>query len=153
MKRLALLLALCAAPALAEAPSVTDRAALAALADAADAAWNEKDAGRVAAAYTADGSLRMSGGAVVEGQDAIRATFESNFAARQGTMRHITQVDRVELIEPDLAFTDAGVRVEQQQPDGSWKLMRTFRNVSVAKREGGAWRLKSVRAFLVPNPS
>jgi hypothetical protein len=43
--------------------------------------------------------------------------------------------------------------VEQQQADGSWKLMRTFRNVSLARREGNGWKLQSVRAFLVPNPS
>jgi hypothetical protein len=48
---------------------------------------------------------------------------------------------------------EGGVRVEQLQADGSWKLMRTFRNVSVSRREGNAWKLASVRAFLVPNPS
>ncbi|NNM76019.1 SgcJ/EcaC family oxidoreductase [Sphingomonas sp. ID1715] len=153
MKPLALLLALCAAPASAQPPSAADQAALNALADTADAAWNDKDAARMAEAYVADGSLRMAGGTVVEGKDAIRATFVRNFAARQGTMRHITQVDRAEMIAADLAFTEAGVRVEQQQPDGGWKLMRTFRNISVARRDGGAWKLRSVRAFLVPNPN
>jgi uncharacterized protein (TIGR02246 family) len=153
MKPLLLALALFAGPALAEPASPADMAALQALANAADSAWNEKNAARMAEAYAEDGTLRMSGGAVLEGRAAIRTTFDRNFAARQGTMRHVTAVDRAELIAPDLAFTDAGVRVEQQQPDGSWTLMRSFRNVSVARREGGTWKLQSVRAFLVPNPS
>jgi uncharacterized protein (TIGR02246 family) len=153
MKSLTFALALLAAPALAQPVSPADDAALKALAHEADVAWNEKDAARMAAVYAEGASLRLSGGAAIESRDAIRATFERNFAARQGTMRHITQVDRAELIAPDLALSDAGVRVEQQQADGSWKLMRTFRNVSLARREGNGWKLQFVRAFLVPNPS
>lgn len=153
MKHLILALALLAAPALAQQPSPADRAALDALAAEADAAWNEKNAARIAAVYTEGASLRLSGGAAIEGREAIRSNFDRNFAARHGTMRHITQVDRAELIGPHLALSDAGVRVEQLQADGSWKLMRTFRNVSLARREGKTWKLHLVRAFVVPNPS
>jgi uncharacterized protein (TIGR02246 family) len=144
---------LASAPALAQPVGPADQAALQALADEADAAWNLKDAARMAAAYTDNASLRLAAGPAIAGREAIRTVFTRNFAARQGTMRHVTSVDRAELIEPNLAFTDAGVRVEQQQPDGSWTLMRSFRNVSVARREAGAWKLQSVRAFLIPNPS
>jgi uncharacterized protein (TIGR02246 family) len=147
------LLALCAAPALAQPPGPADQAALLALAAEADAAWNEKDADRMAAAYVERGSLRLAGGAAIEGREAIRAQFQRNFAARQGMMRHVTTVDRTELIEPDLALSDAAVRVEQHQPGGGWKTLRTFRNVSLVRRAGRGWRIVSVRAFPTPNPS
>ena len=153
MKAFSLALALLAAPAVAEPPSAADQAQLAALAAEADSAWNEKDADRMAAAYTPGATLGLGGGKPIDGRDAVRSTFQRNFAARQGTMRHLTTVERTELIAPDLAMSDAAVRVEQQQPDGSWTLMRSFRNVSLARREAGAWKLHSVRAFLVPNPS
>lgn len=153
MKTPFLALSLLAAPVLAEPPNPLDETALIALAAEADIAWNEKDAERMAAAYVSDASLRMAGGVAIDGQNAIRANFERNFAARQGVMRHITSVDRIELIQPGLALTDGGVRVEQRQPDGGWKLIRSFRNVGLAVRTAAGWRLKSVRAFLTPNPS
>jgi len=153
MKPLIFTLALLAAPALAKPATPSDQAGLKALAEAADAAWNAKDAARMATLYTPDASLRMAGGQPIEGRTAIQSQFDRNFAARQGEFRHVTEMDRAELVDPNLAFTDAGVRVEQKQADGSWKLMRSFRNVTVARREGSSWKLQSVRAFLAPNPN
>ena len=149
MKHIILAAALLAAPALAEVPSPAEQAALKALAAAADAAWNAKDVERMTAAYTDNGSLRLGGTPAIEGREAIRAQFRSAFAARQGTLRHITSVDRAELIRPDLALSDAGVRIEQQQADGSWTLVRAFRNVSIAAKGPQGWRLQTVRAFPV----
>ena len=152
MKRLTVAIALFAAPAsaLAQPPGPADQAALAALAGEADAAWNAKDAARMAAAYAEDGDLRLGDGPAIEGRNNIAAQFRSAFAARQATMRHVTTVDHADLIGPDLAVSDAGVRVEQRQADGSWTLVRAFRNVSVAVRERDGWRLRTVRAFPLP---
>lgn len=144
---------LAAAPAFAQAPPAADQAALTALAAEADAAWNVKDADRMAANYADTGTLRLSGGQAIVGREAIRTVFKSNFAARQGVLRHITTIDRAELVDPDLALSDAAVRIEQQGADGQWKLVRSFRNVTLARREAGQWKLAAVRAIMVPNPS
>ena len=150
MKAFILAATLLAAPALAQPPSPGEEAALNALAAEADAAWNAGDAARMTAAYADNGSLRLGSGPAIEGQAAIRAQFDTAFAARRGTMRHVTSVDRIEMVRPDLAVSDAAVRIEQQQADGSWRPVRAFRNVSIAARGPRGWRLQTVRAVPVP---
>ena len=140
-----------AAPATAAAPAEPDMAALGQLAAAADQAWDAADADRMAAAYDAGGTLKLAGGSEIRGREAIRAYFRENFARRTGTLRHVTTVEAADLIRPDLALSDATVRVERQRPDGSWELMRSFRNLSLAVRGPGGWRLRAVRAQPVAN--
>lgn len=140
-----------AAPAAAEAPAGLDMAALKALADAADSAWNDKDADRMAAAYDARGTLRLADGGEINGREAIRAFFRDNFARRREVFRHVTEIEAADLIRPDLALSDATVRVERQRPDGGWETVRRFRNLSLAVRGPDGWRLRAVRAQPVAN--
>ena len=125
-----------------------DRAALERLAAANDAAWNAKDVAAMAGQYTAHGSVRVSPASpTVEGSAAVSNFFGQAFGRRQGRFRHITTLDHLDEIAPGMAMADAAVRVEQQQPDGSWVLVRSFRNVSLVIREGGQWKLRAVRAI------
>jgi ketosteroid isomerase-like protein len=135
-------------PALASPPGDADRMALQQLAAANDAAWGAKDVATISTQYVADGSVRVAPQApVIYGREQVIEFFDRAFARRQGTHRHITVLDNIELISPDMALADAGVRVERRDPDGNWTLVRTFRSVSLAVREGGIWRLRSVRAI------
>lgn len=137
-----------AKPALALPVSDADRKALERLAAANDAAWNAKDVTTMAGQYATDGSVRVSPQApVINGRSAITKFFGEAFGRRQGVHRHITTLDHVEQIAPNEALADASVRVERQDADGSWSLVRTFRNVSLVVREGGSWKLHSVRAI------
>jgi uncharacterized protein (TIGR02246 family) len=137
-----------AAPAIAGPPTEADAVALRALAADADEAWNAADAERMSGYYAGDATLQVTGrGEQFIGRDAIRAFMAQAFAARAGVFRHVTEVRRMDAVSPDLVFTDADVRVEQRQADGSWKLARTFGNVSIAAREGQGWRLRAVRAW------
>lgn len=137
-----------AEPALAAIPTDADRLALERLAAANDAAWGAKDVATISGQYAADGSVRVSPQAqVVYGREPVTKFFDGAFARREGTHRHITALDNIELVTPDMALADAGVRVERQEADGSWTLVRTFRSISLAVREGGSWKLRSVRAI------
>jgi ketosteroid isomerase-like protein len=128
--------------------SGADRRALEGLAAANDAAWNAKDVPAMAGQYTADGSVRVSPQLpVVAGNGPVSKFFGEAFARRQGVFRHITTLDHVEAVAPDMALADAGVRVEKQEADGSWSLVRSFRNISLVVRENGQWKLRSVRAI------
>ena len=139
---------LVATPALAAPPSDADAAALRSLAGAADEAWNTADAERMSSYYSEDATLQVTGrGEQFVGRGAIRSFMAQSFAARPGVFRHVTEIRRMDAVAPDLVFSDADVRVEQQQADGSWKLVRSFGNVSVAAREGRGWRLRAVRAW------
>ena len=153
MRTLLILLSLAASPALALEPGAADAAALGALAAAADADWNEKDVAGMAAHYTPDASLGVGGAAApVVGAPAIEALFVSGFAGRQATERHITRVERMEMITPDLALTEGGVTVERQEGD-AWRPVRRFRTLALAARTEGGWKLRMVRSTLLPSPA
>ncbi|WP_293350156.1 SgcJ/EcaC family oxidoreductase [Phenylobacterium sp.] len=139
-----------AGAAMAAPPSPADVKALRALGDAADAAWDARDADRMASYYAADASLLVGGGGPVQlGRDDIRAYFTRAFAQRVGTMRHVSEFRGQDMLGPDLVLTDLWVRVEERQPDGTWKEVRRFNNISLAVREDGAWKMKAVRAYPV----
>ena len=153
MTRLVLLLgATCIAfasqPSLAAPVGDGDRVALERLAADNDAAWGAKDVATMSGQYTSDGTVRVSPQSpVIAGKASVSQFFAQAFARRQGVHRHITSLDHIEMIAPDMALADASVRVERQEQDGSWSLVRTFRNLTVAVREAGSWKLRSVRAI------
>jgi ketosteroid isomerase-like protein len=125
-----------------------DRKALEKLAAANDAAWNAKDVSTMSGQYADDGTVRVSPASpVIAGKGPVAIFFGEAFGRRQGTYRHITSLDHIEAVAPDMALADASVRVEQQQADGSWSLVRNFRNISLVVREGGEWKLRAVRAI------
>ena len=130
-------------------PSAADEAALRALGAAADAAWNAKDAAAMAGHYARDADMLVGAadGQVQRGRAAVQAYYARSFGARQGVMRHVSEIRNLDMLAPDLALSDVAVRVEARQPDGTWKLMRRFNNVSISVREDGAWKLKAVRAY------
>lgn len=134
----------------AAAPDPADEAALRKLAASADDAWDLKDADLMAGYYASDATLIVGGmQAPQQGRAAIQAYFRQAFAQRTGVMRHISEFRSMEMVGPDLAVTDLSVRVEAQQPDGSWKEVRRFYNLSMAKHEGDGWKLRAVRAYPV----
>jgi uncharacterized protein (TIGR02246 family) len=127
-----------------------DRAALQALAHAADAAWDKRDVDAMMKNYAADATLRLGGmDAPVQGLPKLRAFFTQGFAARTGELRHVTMIDHVELSGPDLALADGQVLIQRRGSDGSWSTIREFANMSVAVREGGQWKLSAVRGYPV----
>lgn len=151
--RLPLLAALtwaAATAALAAAPNPADDKALRALGAAADAAWDARDAARMATYYSPDASLVVGGaGAEQQGRAEVEAYFQRAFARREGVMRHVSEFRGLQMLGADLALSDILVRVEARQPDGTWKQVRTFNNVSLATREADGWKLRAVRAYPV----
>lgn len=141
-------IAFAGAPAVAAPLGDSDKTALEQLAATNDAAWGSKDVATMSGQYASDGTVRVSPQApVISGKASVAKFFSEAFARREGVHRHITNLDHIELLTPDMALADASVRVERQLPDGSWSLVRTFRNLSVAVREAGGWKLRSVRAI------
>ncbi len=127
-----------------------DERALRALAASVDAAWDRKDINLMAGSYSEDATLLVGGTSSLQlGQPAVQAYFQKSFAQRAGEMRHVSEFRNIDMLGPDLAVTDIRVRVEAEQPDGSWKEVRRFDNLSMAVRENGAWKLRVVRAYPV----
>lgn len=134
--------------ALAAPPSRMDDVALRALGAAADEAWDAKDADRMATYYADDATLLVGGaGGEQLGRAQVRAYFQRAFASRSGDLRHVSEIRCLQMLGPDMALTDVWVRVEARQPDGAWKPLRYFNNVSLAVREADGWKLRAVRAY------
>lgn len=148
---LAVLAVAYAAPSLATPPSADDRAALVAVAAAADARWNAADAIGLADAFTDDATLVLYPNARASGRDAIRDYFARAFERRPAKLRHVTTLGEITMLTPDVALADGHVRLERQQDDGSWVLVRYFVNHNVAVREAAGWKLDAVRAHVKPD--
>ena len=137
-----------AVPASAASVPAADAAALEQLKNANDAAWNRKDVATIAGQYVEDASVRVAPGAeLVSGRDAITRFFTQSFARRDGEFRHITTLAHLEPLDASTVLGEGDVRLEKQAPDGSWTLVRRFRSISVVVRDGGKWKLRSVRAI------
>lgn len=134
-------------------PSPGDHEALTQLAQANDMAWDASDHATIATQYAEDGTLRVgSGSGVLIGRERIRAFFKHNFEQRAPGLRHVTKLEHIEMLTPDLALADAYVSVDKVTPEKGSVQVRAFRNSSVAVRENGVWRLLSVRADPVALP-
>jgi uncharacterized protein (TIGR02246 family) len=137
--------------AIAAPPNDSDRRQLEQLAHDADTVWDRGDAATLAGLYTGDATLVMAPRERVDGRDAIRAYFEQSFLKRPSQLRHVTAVQRIEMLAPDVAFVDTDVRLERRQDDGSWPTIRRFTNYTVAVRDGDEWRIKEVRTHVKPD--
>lgn len=127
-------------------PGAADRAALERLAAANDSAWTAKDWSAITGQYVESGTLRVAPTAPIQiGRPAIERFFKASFERRPAGFRHVTRIDHIELVAPDIAVADGHVRVERSGPDG-WTLVREFANSSLVVRQGGRWKLHSVRA-------
>lgn len=130
-------------------PSPEDNSALRTLAASVDKAWDLKDPDLMASYYSDEATLLVGGATPLRaGRPAVQAYFQQAFAQRPGVMRHVGEIRSVDMLGPDLAVTDLQIRVEAQQPDGSWKELRRFDNLSLVTREAGVWKMRVVRAFL-----
>ena len=125
-----------------------DRAILEQLKATNDAAWTAKDVATIRSQYVRDATIRTSpDGQLVAGDRAIETFFAGNFARRQGELRHVTTLAHLEPLDEDSVLSEGDVRVEKRESNGSWSLVRRFRTISVAVRDGSGWKLRSVRAI------
>ena len=143
--------ALSVAPSYAAPATVASRRELQGAAAAMDAAWDRKDLTAWTTLFDQDAIIQAGPNAVIEGQAAIRAFFGRDFKNRRGTMRHVSEPRRIDMVRPDLALMDKVVRLEQQDADGRWTVLRTFSNSTLLTQVRGVWKVRSVRAHLIPN--
>jgi uncharacterized protein (TIGR02246 family) len=124
-----------------------DRMALRQLAEQMDQAWTAADADANAELFAADATARFGEDPLGSGRKAIRDQFAAFFKDRPARLRHVTNIERTELLSSNLALWDAEVRVERRQATGNWETLTRIRNVTVAVRQAEGWRIQTVRAF------
>ncbi len=151
IKKLAIIFVLTfCAPTLAAEPQTAERLAQEQLARKVDEAWTAGDVDANAALFTADATGRLGDDPLGEGREALRAQFRSFFKDRPAGLRHVTNIERIDQLTPDLAMWDAKVSIERLQPSGSWSVANGFQSVVVTVREPSGWRIRTIRGFPVP---
>ena len=134
-------------------PSDTDRVALEKLAADLDVVWDKGDPEAVSALYAADGSLRMDSRPVVQGRAAVRRYFVETIGRRPAGARHVTRVENIDMLTPDLALVDTRASIERDGAQGGREVLAEFHNQTLALREADAWRFRAVRAQRMAAPS
>ena len=128
-------------------PSATDERELRQLASRMDGAWTAADAEANAELFATNATARFAEEPLGAGRDAIRDQFRAFFKDRPPGLRHLTNIERIELIAANLAMWDAEVRVERRQANGEWAPLTRIRNVTLVVRQLDGWRIQAVRAF------
>jgi len=126
-------------------PSDSDRVALTRLAADLDAVWDAGDPAAVSALYAVDGSLRMDGRPIVQGRDAVQAYFVETMGRRPAGARHVTHVEHIDMLAPDLALVDTRVSIERDGAQGR-QVLAEFHNQTLSSRQADGWRFRAVRA-------
>jgi uncharacterized protein (TIGR02246 family) len=133
-------------------PTDADRAALQTLAAELDVAWDHGDPEAVSAFYAGDGTLRLDNRPLVEGRSAVQRYFEETIGRRPVGARHVTRVEHIDMVTPDLALVDAHARIERDGAQGERQVLADFHNQTLAVRVGSTWRLRVVRAQRMATP-
>lgn len=130
------------------APSVVSSqlaSALTALADRADAVWNQRDAAGMTALYAPDATSTIGGAIRLKGRPEILAHFTKSFAGLPEGMTHRTVVKRIEPLG-DMFAVDSSVSIEM--PDGAQgkRVLREFFTFALVRPVAGGWEFVAVRA-------
>lgn len=85
-------------------PQSEDRASLEQFAHQIDDAWTAADVEADTAVFSPDATARFADDPPDEGWGAIRGQFRSFFKDRPIGLRHVTKIERIDQISPDLAM-------------------------------------------------
>lgn len=133
-----LLLAACASSSVSPSARTSDEAAILALLEAQDVAWNEGDIEGFMAGYLRSPDLRFaSGGNITRGWDETLARYKARYGtgAEMGTLT--TSDHEIEILSADAAIAHGKWQLDWQgkQPWGLYTL--------VLRKTDGAWRIVS----------
>lgn len=111
------------------------------------AAYNQKDAAKLAAFFTADGTMIDSDNIATRGREAITDQFSEGFDERS-TYTLESKVDRVRLITPDVAQAEGTARLVSPKE-------ATIANEFAAlfTRQNDAWKIVEIREYPAPADS
>lgn len=117
-----------------------------------DAAWNARDVERFSRLFAQDATFGIVPEQLVEGRAAIHARFAEQFSRQSPDLRHSTQLRRIEHLEPGLAAVDAEVHVARVAAgEHGWSaILRTFAVFAVMTRASGAWEIRGIRIYRLP---
>jgi uncharacterized protein (TIGR02246 family) len=123
--------------------SPADERAIREIAVQGDVAWNARDAGALAATFSADGrNVILNTPVDLRGREAIAAYFASSLPKVPADLRHRTRVEELTPVTSDVVVASIQVWLERVGPDGARTPVKRFSGTAVVVREGDAWRIR-----------
>jgi uncharacterized protein (TIGR02246 family) len=126
--------------------NLEDEKALQELTTRLDAAWTGQDAKGFATCFAEESALRYHTGRTLQGRGQIEHNYLTSFASKPEQERHVTLIQQVRFIRPDVAVIDGHVDIWRQQ-ELRLHLLATF----VVTEEDGKWLISDV-CLMVPVP-
>jgi uncharacterized protein (TIGR02246 family) len=126
-----------------------DRAALAALVQELDSAYNAQDAARFSAIFAEDANFQFSvEGLTLHGRDEIKQHFAKQFATLP-PMRHVTTTGKTDAITPGLLAVDIQVDILAVDPKTGLakNLLFHYNGFGMGIRTDLGWRIRLVRLY------
>jgi uncharacterized protein (TIGR02246 family) len=127
-----------------------DEAAVRAVEEAYDSAWDAGDIGAILELLTEGVVITNPYGETTTGRDEVERFFATLFSGVAKGSRHSSQIRAVHFVTPDVALVDAEAVISDFGP-GPEPVRHSFTDVLV--RTAGGWRIDHVRAFVfMPRP-
>jgi uncharacterized protein (TIGR02246 family) len=110
-----------------------------------DAAWNNRDAARMAAFFIADGDFQFQTGAMLSGRAEIEAYYAGKLFPRMPPpYRHLTLPQYTRFVRSDLIIGGGEVEIYTLK-DGEKKVRRKFLFTTVLVLEEKNWKIAAIR--------
>lgn len=122
------------------------------VADAADGAWNRRDAVSMAAYYNEDATTTIGATHKLSGKAQILDYFTASFKQLPEGMTHRTVVERIEKIG-DMYATDSSVYLEFPDIGEGKRLVRKFFTFALVRPGHHGWEFVAVRAIPLSAPA
>lgn len=130
---------------------VDDEAAIRAVEEAYDSAWNAGDLAALLALLTEDVVIINPYGETITGRAEVERSFAALFSGVAKGSRHSSRIEAVHFITPDVALVDAEAVISDFGP-GPQPVRHSFTDVIVRTVDG--WLIAHVRAFVfMPRPA
>lgn len=131
-----------------------DEAAVRAVEQAYDAAWNASDVDALVALLTPDAVIVTPYGNVARGRAEIQRLLQQFLAGPGRGSHHTSLVWGVGFVTDDVAVVDAEARIEGLNEPGAARSSFVHKFTDILVREDRAWRIAHVRAYVfsVPPP-
>lgn len=122
------------------------------VADAADDAWNRRDAVAMAGYYSEDATTTIGASHKLSGKAQIHAYFTGSFKQLPEGMTHRTVVERIEKIG-DMYATDSSVYLELPDIGQGKRMVRKFFTFALVRPGHNGWEFVAVRAIPLGAPA
>jgi uncharacterized protein (TIGR02246 family) len=129
---------------------LNDEAAIRALEQAYDDAWNRGDAKGLVSSFSSDAIVVNPEGAVAVGKAEFEQVMTEVLAGRFSGSIHTTNVTRVHLPKKNIAIVDGEATLTRlKAPDGSELPPTVVKFTDVMIKQRGRWLITDVRAYVL----